>query len=33
VSGKLSLDPFTKRETHSTPAVMNTSPSPALIAW
>src|ERR1700761_6009230 len=33
VSGQESLDPFVKRETHSTPAAMNTSPSPALIAW
>src|SRR6516165_7203485 len=33
VSGQLSLDPFTLRDTHSTPAEMNTSPSPALIAW
>src|SRR5215472_8253686 len=33
VSGQLSLVPFTPRDTHSTPAEMNTSPSPALIAW
>ncbi len=33
VSGSVSLEPFTLRDTHSTPAEMNTSPSPALIAW
>ncbi len=33
VSGRLSELPFAKRETVSTPAEMNTSPSPALIAW
>ena len=32
VSGSESLLPFTNRETISTPAEMNTSPSPALIA-
>jgi hypothetical protein len=32
VSGSESLLPFTKRLTISTPAEMNTSPSPALIA-
>ena len=33
MSGHVSLVPFTPRDTHSTPAEMNTSPSPALIAW
>ena len=33
VSGWLSELPLTNRETVSTPAEMNTSPSPALIAW
>ena len=33
MSGQLSLLPLAKRLTHSTPAEMNTSPSPALIAW
>ena len=33
VSGQLSLLPWAKRLTHSTPAEMKTSPSPALIAW
>ena len=33
VSGQPSALPFAKRETVSTPAEMNTSPSPALIAW
>ena len=33
VSGQLSLLPLANRLTHSTPAEMNTSPSPALIAW
>ena len=33
VSGQLSLLPVAKRLTHSTPAEMNTSPSPALMAW
>ena len=33
VSGQLSLLPLPNRLTHSTPAEMNASPSPALIAW
>ena len=33
VSGMWSEVPLAKRETVSTPAEMNTSPSPALIAW
>ena len=33
VSGRLSELPFANRDTVSTPAEMNTSPSPALIAW
>ena len=33
VSGSVSEEPFANRLTHSTPAEMNTSPSPALIAW
>ncbi len=33
VSGRPSEDPFTNRLTVSTPAAMNTSPSPALMAW
>src|SRR5215471_3768244 len=33
VSGQLSLLPLANRLTHSTPAEMNTSPSPALMAW
>ena len=33
VSGSESLLPLANRETHSTPPEMNTSPSPALIAW
>ena len=33
VSGQLSLLPLPNRLTHSTPAEMNTSPSPALMAW
>ena len=33
VSGSESELPLAKRETVSTPAEMNTSPSPALIAW
>ena len=33
MSGQLSLLPLAKRLTHSTPAEMNASPSPALIAW
>src|ERR1700691_2637717 len=33
VAGQESLLPFTNLLTHSTPAEMNTSPSPALIAW
>src|SRR6202167_686773 len=33
VSGQESLLPLTNLLTHSTPAEMNTSPSPALIAW
>jgi hypothetical protein len=33
VSGQLSLLPWPNRLTHSTPAEMNTSPSPALMAW
>ena len=33
MSGRESLLPFTNRLTVSTPAEMNTSPSPALIAW
>ena len=32
VSGRLSEEPLANRETVSTPAEMNTSPSPALIA-
>jgi hypothetical protein len=32
VSGQLSELPFPNRLTHSTPAAMNASPSPALIA-
>jgi hypothetical protein len=32
VSGRESLLPFTNRDTISTPAEMNTSPSPALMA-
>ena len=33
MSGQLSLLPFANRLTHSTPAEMNASPSPALMAW
>jgi hypothetical protein len=33
VSGQLSDEPLAYRDTVSTPALMNTSPSPALIAW
>ena len=33
VSGQESLLPLANRLTHSTPAEMYTSPSPALIAW
>ena len=33
VSGMWSEVPLAKRETVSTPAEMNTSPSPALMAW
>ncbi len=33
VSGQESLLPLASRLTHSTPAEMYTSPSPALIAW
>ena len=33
VSGRLSEFPLANRDTVSTPAEMNTSPSPALIAW
>ena len=33
VSGQLSEVPLPNRETVSTPAETNTSPSPALIAW
>ena len=33
VSGRESLLPLTYRDTISTPAEMNTSPSPALMAW
>ncbi len=33
VSGQLSLLPLASRLTHSTPAEMNASPSPDLIAW
>jgi len=33
VSGQLSLLPLLNRLTHSTPAEMYASPSPALIAW
>ena len=33
VSGQPSLLPLANRLTHSTPAEMKTSPSPALIAW
>ena len=33
VSGHESLLPLASRLTHSTPAEMYTSPSPALIAW
>ena len=33
VPGMPSLLPLPNRLTHSTPAEMNTSPSPALIAW
>jgi hypothetical protein len=33
VSGQLSLLPFAYLLTHSTPAEMNASPSPALMAW
>ena len=33
VSGQLSDVPFSNRDTVSTPAETNTSPSPALIAW
>jgi hypothetical protein len=33
VSGQWSEVPLAKRDTVSTPAEMNTSPSPALMAW
>jgi hypothetical protein len=33
VSGRWSEVPLAKRDTVSTPAEMNTSPSPALMAW
>ena len=33
VSGSESLLPLTNLLTHSTPAEMNASPSPALMAW
>ena len=33
VSGRWSEVPLAKRETVSTPALMKTSPSPALMAW
>ena len=33
MSGQLSLLPLTSLLTHSTPAEMNASPSPALMAW
>ena len=33
MSGQLSLLPLAYLLTHSTPAEMNASPSPALIAW
>src|SRR5438046_5418088 len=33
VSGQLSLLPLASLLTHSTPAEMNASPSPALMAW
>ncbi len=33
MSGQWSEVPLANRETVSTPAEMNTSPSPALIAW
>jgi len=33
VSGQASAVPLPNRDTVSTPAEMNTSPSPALIAW
>ena len=33
VSGQWSEVPFTNRDTVSTPAEMNASPSPALMAW
>ena len=33
VSGEWSEVPLAKRDTVSTPALMNTSPSPALMAW
>ena len=33
MSGQESLLPLASRLTHSTPAEMYTSPSPALIAW